>query len=269
MDEVTIDGKTYVSSKRAAVLTGYAKDYIGQLCREGRVEARLVGRSWYVYEPSLKDHRFGASDKDSSVDGTENSDSSSEKPSIQAVWEEPVYRPEEVTPLPEITSREQQEEPTKRNLHVEVQGEKVTPSRETEGMQSAWESWFEKDPEENALLSVEENSSKIERETAERPTYFDDEGSGSVPVRVLHDISPRNAVDPLEPQKQVVRESSLQTGHKPKKDRNVVLKAVLVAIMLLSISIAVVGLGVPKTISWDILRTSGFVLFLEGTDIIK
>lgn len=58
MDELTIDGKIYLSSKRAAVVTGYAKDYVGQLCREGRVEAKLVGRSWYVYEPSIMKHRF-------------------------------------------------------------------------------------------------------------------------------------------------------------------------------------------------------------------
>lgn len=38
MDELIIGEKTYLSSKRAAKITGYAKDYVGQLCREGRVE---------------------------------------------------------------------------------------------------------------------------------------------------------------------------------------------------------------------------------------
>lgn len=59
MDEILIEEKKYVSSKRAAKITGYAKDYIGQLCREGRVPARLVGRSWYVLESAIQDHRFG------------------------------------------------------------------------------------------------------------------------------------------------------------------------------------------------------------------
>jgi hypothetical protein len=59
MDEILIEEKKYVSSKQAAKITGYAKDYIGQLCREGRVPARLVGRSWYVLESAIKDHRFG------------------------------------------------------------------------------------------------------------------------------------------------------------------------------------------------------------------
>lgn len=60
MDEILIEEKKYVSSKRAAQITGYAKDYIGQLCREGRVPARLVGRSWYVLDSAIQDHRFGA-----------------------------------------------------------------------------------------------------------------------------------------------------------------------------------------------------------------
>src|SRR3989344_3577258 len=59
MDEILIGEKKYVSSKQAAKMTGYAKDYVGQLCREGRVPARLVGRSWYVLESAIQDHRFG------------------------------------------------------------------------------------------------------------------------------------------------------------------------------------------------------------------
>lgn len=59
MDELAIDDKKYISTKRAAEITGYAKDYVGQLCREGRVEARLVGRSWYVLDSAINEHRFG------------------------------------------------------------------------------------------------------------------------------------------------------------------------------------------------------------------
>jgi hypothetical protein len=59
MNELTIQGKTYISSKRAAEITGYAKDYVGQLSREGYIEATMVGRSWYVLESSIKAHRFG------------------------------------------------------------------------------------------------------------------------------------------------------------------------------------------------------------------
>ena len=57
MDELVVDGEKYISSKRAARLSGYAKDYIGQLCRAGKIESKMVGRSWYVKESAIKDHR--------------------------------------------------------------------------------------------------------------------------------------------------------------------------------------------------------------------
>lgn len=57
MDELVVDGERYISSKRAARLSGYAKDYIGQLCRAGKIDAKMVGRSWYIKESALKEHR--------------------------------------------------------------------------------------------------------------------------------------------------------------------------------------------------------------------
>ncbi len=48
MDELIIAGKRHISSKRASELTGYAKDYIGQLIRQGKVHGSRVGRAWYV-----------------------------------------------------------------------------------------------------------------------------------------------------------------------------------------------------------------------------
>ena len=38
-DELTLDGVKYISAKRAADLTQYSKDYVGQLCREGKILA--------------------------------------------------------------------------------------------------------------------------------------------------------------------------------------------------------------------------------------
>lgn len=63
MDELLIGDEKYISTKRAAKITGYAKDYVGQLCREGRVSARQVGRAWYVLETAIKEHRFGEDEK--------------------------------------------------------------------------------------------------------------------------------------------------------------------------------------------------------------
>src|SRR3989344_1440036 len=48
-----INGKKYIPSSEAAKITGYAPDYIGQLCRTEKIDATRVGRNWFVVEESL------------------------------------------------------------------------------------------------------------------------------------------------------------------------------------------------------------------------
>ncbi len=60
MEEIFFEGEKYISTKRAAVITGYAKDYVGQLSRMGKIIARRVGRSWYVQEQSILEHKVAA-----------------------------------------------------------------------------------------------------------------------------------------------------------------------------------------------------------------
>ena len=50
---LNIEGKNYISARQAAANTGYAQDYIGQLCRGGKIEGKMIGRSWFVSEQSL------------------------------------------------------------------------------------------------------------------------------------------------------------------------------------------------------------------------
>jgi hypothetical protein len=52
-DELTIEGKQYISSKRASDLSGYAQDYVGQLARKGFIDAQRIGGLWYVFMESL------------------------------------------------------------------------------------------------------------------------------------------------------------------------------------------------------------------------
>ena len=56
-DSVLLEGKTYISSRRAAEIAGYSTDYVGQLCRAGKVECRVVGRAWFVTEESIIRHQ--------------------------------------------------------------------------------------------------------------------------------------------------------------------------------------------------------------------
>ncbi|MFA7309710.1 MAG: hypothetical protein WC050_02290 [Candidatus Paceibacterota bacterium] len=59
-DEVFLGGKNYVSSKRAADTSGYARDYIGQLARAGLIDAQRVGGLWYVAMESLEAYKRNA-----------------------------------------------------------------------------------------------------------------------------------------------------------------------------------------------------------------
>lgn len=57
METLAIEGKNFVKASKLARDYGYTSDYIGQLCRAGKVEAQLVGRSWYVEVSSLENHK--------------------------------------------------------------------------------------------------------------------------------------------------------------------------------------------------------------------
>ena len=57
MKKVTIDGEVYTKASVLAKEFGYTSDYVGQLCRAEKVDAKLVGRSWYVNGYSLSKHK--------------------------------------------------------------------------------------------------------------------------------------------------------------------------------------------------------------------
>ncbi|MEY4747504.1 MAG: hypothetical protein RLZZ416_553 [Candidatus Parcubacteria bacterium] len=59
-DQLTVDGKEFISSKRASDLSGYTQDYIGQIARKGLVEARRIGGLWYIGTESLMKYKAQA-----------------------------------------------------------------------------------------------------------------------------------------------------------------------------------------------------------------
>lgn len=52
-DSILIEGREFISVGRAAEITKYTKDYVGQLCRAGKVAARMLGRTWFIDRESL------------------------------------------------------------------------------------------------------------------------------------------------------------------------------------------------------------------------
>ncbi len=126
MDEILIDEKKYISSKQAAKLTGYAKDYVGQLCREGRVPARLVGRSWYVLESAIQDHRFSTPKE---ALPQEEKLVLPQKQPLESTWDAPRY----VAPESDVL-------PVENATDAVHDGDDATelPQR----VQESWEAWF-------------------------------------------------------------------------------------------------------------------------------
>lgn len=155
MDEITIGDKKYVSSKRAATITGYAKDYVGQLCREGRVEARLVGRNWYVLESAIREHRFGSEKEPEDAQASEESQDT--QPSPVSDWEKPRYVAETPALVPGFAPKEAAEKPRPPVIA---------------DMQSAWNEWFEEKRPQAAYPTTEEadtESQKSDEEQAYMP----------------------------------------------------------------------------------------------------
>jgi hypothetical protein len=195
MDELVIGEKRYVSSKRAAEITGYAKDYVGQLCREGYVEAKMVGRSWYVLETSITEHRFGgtnitehrsggsrkANSEQETVPGTNEDTTTDLLPptpeSPIAGWKRPTYISEVPTVMPEIEVRTEAPAAVQghsgafsSDTHSAVESESNNDDALSD-MQSAWKEWFEqkRTAEEN---EVDETPAPV---TDENENYSNEE----------------------------------------------------------------------------------------------
>jgi hypothetical protein len=150
MDEIVIEEKKYISSKRAAKITGYAKDYIGQLCREGRVPARLVGRNWYVLETAIQDHRFGDS---------ESEEIEQEKALKSEKTARTTVRPETDTILSPTW-----EAPRYESVSEEV----LTTNNTTQDIQESWQAWFDHFGNTENLPKYEEKDA-IEADSEQEP----------------------------------------------------------------------------------------------------
>lgn len=70
MNVITINGVEYTRASILGKEFKYTADYIGQLCRGHKVDAQLVGRTWYVNPLSLKSHKKSRYTKSGEVDKT-------------------------------------------------------------------------------------------------------------------------------------------------------------------------------------------------------
>jgi len=149
MKELTLNGKTYLATKRAAEITGYTTDYVGQLARQGKIDAQLVGRNWYISEESITKHKFGEAKVLLKKDEEERN-----------------------SPVLEVLVNTAGETLEKEEKIVESQEEEVSIQKEVDEpvaldeMQGAWQEWYKAQKsvpaeEEEIFLSEEEREEVV------------------------------------------------------------------------------------------------------------
>jgi len=156
-DYIFVEGNRYISAKKAAEITGYTSDYIGQIAREGKVRSKKIGRIRFVEEGELKNYTIDSDRKKNAIDKLAeiNVESTALASSVVSpvgivndVLEVPVEMqtesfgeaslPEsESESAPEPESEVQPEEeistsPPDSNTEVEQDGHKETPQEEPE-----------------------------------------------------------------------------------------------------------------------------------------
>jgi hypothetical protein len=228
------------------------------------VEARLVGRSWYVYEPSIRKHRFEGEDASkiqvSKVE-IEKATEPSEISNTEAVFETPVYIPEDVSPLP---LSEKIEESTPPAVLV---SEPLKDDRGIEEIEEAWQEWFKeerapKEPQmaQEAFEVTQVSTAPLLKPSIEETPVLLHIRQGEAPKVEYVDI-PRISYNPTPhtPQPAVSKQK------KPKnRTGSLVVRAILLAVMILSVSIAFIGIGESNTST-----ESSLIRFIEGSEVIK
>lgn len=282
MDELTLGGKTYVSSKRAAEITGYAKDYVGQLCREGQVEAKMVGRSWYVLETAIRTHRFGESKKD--LRGKAPVEESQESRSPISTWERPKYSVESHDTIPEISKPQN----TRENLDIS------DAEKSLSDMQAAWKEWFEQkdeplleSPEVIDAREEEHEAQQVAEEVQNARYEEDDSEEVAIPLNRLEareeaiqeDIERVERKDeesiPIQripaPTIEHNREefpvmTPMRSKATPRKQRaSLVAVALLIAVGGFTVAVALVGTGYAAQYA----PNNPIIQFLAGTSIVE
>ena len=248
MDEILIEEKKYVSSKQAAKITGYAKDYIGQLCREGRVPARLVGRSWYVLETAIQDHRFGDRVVEPVAKAEERAPSS-----LQSTWEPPRY---ESSPVEVLTFRNRQQG---QGAALPVTDrEKTEDNSSAQHLQDVWQEFFNRAEEtrqeapaimpESRDQSIEEPEEWQQKATENEENEIEEE-EVSIPIHAIHHRLPEESrpLRVVEESPRAVRSEPPVWQERRKEEKRIGQRAVktirIVGILFAAIAAATALLG--------------------------
>jgi hypothetical protein len=272
MEELVIGDQTFISSKRASEITGYAKDYIGQLAREGRVTATLVGRGWYVLESSIREHRFGKAEIRPQIEAP--APQKAPLSSLGGTWTAPRYTVEKtptilhtvgpiVSPGVDVFSTEN----TSESLETEENTEEKELPVLTD-MQSAWQDWFKtreiaEDSKEEAVLI-----SRIPEEAPQDSPEPQEEVS-PVTLHVRREELAQSveslpeAVEEISVSEEEMKPTILYEG--PVRRGRYIPQAVMLVIAGLAVLIAVIGTGGADFIAKSGGLQAGVLHFLDGS----
>lgn len=167
MKEITLNGRTYLSTKRAAEITGYTTDYVGQLARKGTVAAEQVGRNWYVAEDEIKKHKFGA------YAGSVREEKEVDAPALEILVEEaeekievPAVEEKEEVPVASVVEEESVE------VTREEESTTADPAATVAAMQEAWDEWYRS---QRVVASEEEEVFLKREDVRSRESEIEDE----------------------------------------------------------------------------------------------
>ncbi|XKT75439.1 MAG: hypothetical protein ACJKSS_01485 [Patescibacteria group bacterium UBA2103] len=202
MKELTLNGRTYLSTKRAAEITGYTTDYVGQLARQGKVDAQLVGRNWYISEEAIKKHKFGEA---SVVIKREEEEVSA--PQLEVL----VSATDDV-----LEVDEKEEVPVEEN----VAEEKVSSENSLTEMQSAWQEWYKAQrsvPTEEEEVFLSKNDIEEEKASEEVSVPITKMESPKI-TRINNDVSaPTEVVEVKHEEERAPMPSPVQVRDLPAK----------------------------------------------------
>lgn len=71
-DPLIFNGRKYISSRRAASISGYTSDYIGQLARSKKISSRMVGRNRFIDEAELLEYVYSTDTNHESLQNEED-----------------------------------------------------------------------------------------------------------------------------------------------------------------------------------------------------
>lgn len=231
-----------------------------------------MGRNWYILESAIREHRFGSEEKEPAAQG--------ERSYASSAWDAPRYASEEPSALPPLSDRagvNALSHASQRQNSAQDEAMNAEPSSLLTDMQAAWQEWYER--RETIQEAPEAAVEAIESEFTPEPIALEHvelEEPPAVPTpETTLDLShtyvnayeePERETATQEPEEGIIVEERIRarTGRIGLAITAPVIRSMLIAAMLLSVAVTVVGSGVFEEFAGKSIARSTQIQFLAG-----